>query len=277
MDDDNVMVETPEEAAFFENKGETVAPVVETPTEPIETPEAEPQEPVQESTKPNHVPLAVLLAEREKHAQRMAKFESRIEKLQELIQPKAEPERIDPQLDPIKAIEHLNQKLEQLENEKKTVGEVNALAQFGQRQAQAFAEKAPDFYDAYNHLRHSRADQLMNSGAVSTPQELNDRVLREEQDIIKMCANMGIDPAQFMYNLAQTAGYKTPQPVVQAPTPEQKIKIAATGQQRAGAGISKVGAGSNGPVDLKALLNSSDSEFDKLTASDADWRRLAGG
>lgn len=279
MDDTpEVMTESPEEKAFFDQQGaETVTVEKIEPELPLET-----EEPVktEEPEKPHQVPLAVLLAEREKASQRMAKYEARLEKLQELLTPpKPEPEVINPETDPIKAIQNLAQELETLKEEKKLVGEVQAIAQFGQRQAQAYVQEKPDFYDAYNHLRQARANQLLETGTVQSPQELNNTVLREEQDILKMCARMQIDPARFMYNLAMTAGYtpqQAQQQTVQAPSQEEKIKIQSQGQQRAAATASKMSSGSGGPIDLKALVNLSDEEFDKATSGN-NWKKIAGG
>lgn len=279
MDDTpEVMTESPEEKAFFEQQGaETVTVEKTEPELPLETEEPAKAE---EPEKPHQVPLAVLLAEREKASQRMAKYEARLEKLQELLTPpKPEQEVINPETDPIKAIQNLAQELETLKEEKKLVGEVQAIAQFGQRQAQAFVQEKPDFYDAYNHLRQARANQLLETGTVQSPQELNNTVLREEQDILKMCARMQIDPARFMYNLAMTAGYtpqQAQQQTVQAPSQEEKIKIQSQGQQRAAATASKMSSGSGGPIDLKALVNLSDEEFDKATSGN-NWKKIAGG
>lgn len=283
MEDNEILTETPEEKAFFDSKGETVEAQPELKLEPeakvekIEATEEEKQ-PLRDA-KPHQVPIGALLEEREKWSNKYSRLESRLEKLQELITPPAEPERVDPQVDPIKAIQHLNEKLERLEDEKKSVGEIQALAQFGQRQAQAYSQQKPDFYDAYNHLRNARATQLMDSGQVQSAQELNQRVLGEEQEIIKMCAKMSIDPAAFMYNLAMTAGYQGKQeaPKPQEPTQEEKIKIAAEGQARATSAASKAGGGTGGPIDLKALIGLSDEEFDKATSDPRKWRKVAGG
>lgn len=283
MDDTpEVMTESPEEKAFFEQQGaETVTVEKTEPELPLETEEPAKAE---ESKKPEHVPLATYLEERNEWKRKFGTQEQRLAKLQDLINaqfgPKPpEQEVINPETDPIKAIQNLAQELETLKEEKKLVGEVQAIAQFGQRQAQAFAQEKPDFYDAYNHLRQARANQLLETGTVQSPQELNNTVLREEQDILKMCARMQIDPARFMYNLAMTAGYtpqQAQQQTVQAPSQEEKIKIQSQGQQRAAATASKMSSGSGGPIDLKALVNLSEEEFDKAT-SGSNWKKIMGG
>lgn len=282
MDDTSVLTESPEEKAFFDSKGgETVTvdqqPEPELPLDP--QPEATSPVETKEPEKPHTVPLAALLEERAKYK----KLNEKIEKLQSLIQPQEQPKApVDPDVDPIGALKELHQERaqERAERERQTqeYNEYQQTTTIGQQAANAFRQVKPDFDEAYNYLRHSRANQLMEAGQVSSPEELNYKILAEEKQIIQMCAGMGISPAAMMYHLASAAGYAKAESApasIAAPTPEEKVKMAAEAQRKAAPPI-KAASANSGPIDLKALLKLDDDEFDKATSGN-NWRKLAGG
>jgi hypothetical protein len=281
--DDDILTESPEEKAFFDSKG---AETVEVKSEPELPLAPEPPEPPKEVQEPEPrvtkvVPLPTLLEESREAKIKLEKVMARIDKLQELIQPPAPPpERPDPNVDPIGALKEAQERLDRFENQGKESAEIQTIANFGRQHAEAFRQQKPDFDEAYNHLRVSRANQLMNEGKVDSPEALNKTILAEEKEIIQMCAKMGVSPAAFMYNLAAAVGYtpkgqeapQAPQAPAQ-PTAEEKVKMAAEGQARASNPVSKAGAGGNGKVDLKALAMLDDDEFDKAT-SGKNWSKM---
>lgn len=269
------------EDAFFESGGQTApeVPQPEPAPEPVQAvenaPEAKPEEPKPEKSSVTHVPLATFLEQKAL----LKEQTRRLDKLQALIdgnnQPKQEPEP-DPTQDPIKALQALNDWKKQQEQEKLAGAEIQSIATFGQQHAAVFAQEKPDFYDAFNHLRNARANQLMER--VESADELNRALLHEEAQLIQLCKNWGVNPASFTYNLAISAGYAPKQaaPQVQEPTPKEKIEIAAQAQSRATAAVSKAPSGGNGKIDLKALIQMNGKDFDDATDGDG-WRKLMGG
>jgi hypothetical protein len=278
MDDNEVMTESPEEKAFFDSKGADTVVVEKEPELPLAGEPAK-EEPAKEEPKSHTVPLATLLEERREAKAKLDKVMSRIDKLQEMIQPKEEPTaRPDPNIDPIGALKEAQERLDRFENQGKESAEIRAIADFGQRHAEAFRQQKPDFDEAYNHLRHSRANQLMESGKAETPEALNRMILNEEKEIIQMCARMNVSPAAFMYNLASAVGYAPKQAAaevqeVKQPSAEEKIKMVAEGQARAANPVGKAGSAGNGKLDLKALALLDDDEFDKAT-SGKNWSKM---
>lgn len=282
MDDNEVMVESPEEKAFFDSKGADIVEAKEPELPLAETPETK-EPPKEEHTEaPKTVPLAALLEERREAKAKLDKVMSRIDKLQELIQPPTPPaERPDPNVDPIGALKEAQERLDRFENQGKESAEIQAISNWGRQHAEAFRQQKPDFDEAYNHLRHSRANQLMNEGKVDTPEALNRTILAEEKQIIQLCAQMGVSPAAFMYNLAAAVGYAPKAavepaqaaPAVVQPTPEEKVKMVAEGQARASNPVSKAGSAGNGKIDLKALAMLDEDEWDKAT-SGKNWEKL---
>lgn len=290
------LVETPEEKVFFENRGSVPEPKPEPKPEPVaEAPKAAEPAPVAEQPKPAEqktVPLAALMEERRQFQEKLDRAMGRFEQLQAMLQPKQEPQEPLP----------IEKRVEQIESHAQQQAFLEQLRGFGSRHAAEFAKQTPDFFDGYNHLRTSRANQLMESGQVRSAEELNMRIQQEEAGILQLCAQMNVDPAAFMYNLARSAGYQVVAPttppaetnnaireaaatprdpetgkfVPKAPTAEEKIKIQAEGMSRAENPVNKAGAGVPGPIDVKAIMNMDDDEFDKATQG-KNWKKLMGG
>lgn len=281
------LTETPEEKAFFESRGSDPKPepkpepIAEAPKPEAPKPEAKPEpKPEVRAEEPKHVPLPALLEERDRRKAAEAKLEKLLQRFEKLA-PVEEPKPLNVDEQPIEAIKDLVDFKQQTIQQQRQQEELRQIQEFGFRHAQEFAKSAPDFNDAYQHLRHARANQLVDSGQVTTAAELNAVLMQEEAAIIRQCAQWGVNPAQFIYNMSMGAGYSRPEAPKAAPEPapapsvEEKVKMAAEGHERA-ASSAKTPAGQGGPIDWRAIANLDDEEFDKAT-SGKNWRKIAGG
>jgi hypothetical protein len=274
-------------------------PAPEPTPEPADTlpaaaaPEPAKPEPV-EKEEVERIPLSVLLEERKEARERFRALERQ---LQQFTQPKpVETPAIDPN-DHVGLLKHTAAELEAIKREREQMAELNALGQFGQAHAQEFKKQAADFDEAYNHLRMSRAQQLMEQGA--DPQQIAIVLRGEEADILRMCAKMGVNPASMVYALSHGAGYTKAAPAVtESPgsvnnalreaardektgqfvkaDPKAKVEMAAKGHAQAANPVAAAGAGQGGPIDLRALAGLDGDEFDKATDGRA-WKKLWGG
>lgn len=250
-------------------------------------PRPDPERPGDDKT---FIPLARYLEDKHDLKRQLADVTRRLQEATSPRQP--EQPKIDPRQQPHEAIELALNRLDRLDQQSQEQAELGAIADFGMRHAAEFKKTSPDFDDAYNHLRVSRAQQLVDAGV--NPQEVGAYLRNEEADILRMCARMNVNPATFVYGLAQSAGYAkaSPTPTPAVPTPETprdpgtgqfvktdpktKVEIAAKGHDLAANPVAAAGAGQGGPLDLRALANLDGDEFDKATEG-TKWRRLMGG
>lgn len=295
MTDDETF--TPDEQATWDSmKAADSAPAPEpAPVAPVPEPEPAPAAVEPPATAPapkedDRIPVAVLIEERKEWQRRLAKAM----KPKQPAAPAVEVPKIDPDNITVDTLKAMAQKLTGLETERQEQAELNAIGEFGIRHAAEFKKTAADFDDAYNHLRTSRAQQLVESGVVQTAQDLNAHLRAEEADILRLCARMNVNPAAFVYNLALGAGYaKAAPPPEPAPAPangaterdpktgqflgkpdlKAKVEMAAKGQAQATNPVGSAGAGQGGPLDLRALANLDGDDFDKATAGKA-WEKM---
>ena len=287
---DDLMDVTPEEAQYFESRG--TADVPELPVaDPAPEPEPEPApEPKEETTDQSFVPLTALkqerlerqalaqqLLEREKS---LAVLTSRLDTLQEVWQPKTPAP--DYETDPIGAINH---KLEQtakgyeelqraeqtrvaMDNERAKIEHVRSV---GKTQADQFAEKTPDFYDAYNSLLVAKDAELQAMGY--TDQAQRSAFVREyEVSIIGKAVSEGANAAERLYSLARSLGYAVKQPAGDAA--KAKLDNIAAGQS---AGKSLGAASGSAPpakITLPDLGKMTDEEFEAYTSDPVKWRNI---
>ncbi len=242
---------------------------------------------------PETVPLPVLLeTRRELNA---------LKRQMEALQPKPTPQQqaaIDPENLTVDTVKTMAQRMLEMEQERARQSELGYIATFGQQHAVEFKKTTPDFEDAYAFLRNGRAEQHFADGM--PPQEIAQQLMQEEADILRMCARMRVNPAAFVYGLAQSAGYQKAAPAADpaapaltavpaaSPTPARdekgqfvkadaktKVEMAAKGHEQATNPVATVGAGQGGPLDLRALAALDGDEFDKAT-SGKNWAKLWG-
>mgnify|MGYP001822743319 CR=1 FL=1 len=189
--------------------------------------ETEEQTEQQEQSGGQTVPLAVLLEERKSYQSRMddlaakaAKFEAWEEKMRE-IQARKEaekPEEPEPEYldDPKAYVDHKLTKAEQKAAEADS--KVTQLREATEQQQQMqqinnrlgtfdteFAKQSPDYYDALEHVRAINIENIKSMGAdeqQAATQAAQAMFMAQAQAMHK-----GINPAEYMYNMAKRFGY----------------------------------------------------------------------
>lgn len=163
-------------------------------------------------------------------------LEEQIKELREKAEPK--PEIPDYEQDPAGYLYYQNQQLqkqveelskghqqttEQTQHQEQTRQIINDISV----QERAFANKNPDYQDAYNFVKGVKAKELQSYG-------LNDAQV--EHELSRMALQTGYaalqhgkNPGEVIYNMAQAYGYaKQEQPPVEQPVNEQMQKDKAT-------------------------------------------------
>lgn len=270
---------TQQETQFFESGGE--APLeAETPVEtPTETP-AEPAEatetPVPE--KPKVVPLEALhearsinkdLREQIKaERERAAQFEKRFNEWMERTSPKQQAPAFEEN-----PAEHLRAQVTQTQEQLQKIAQGQEQqqreAQFSgwyRAQASQFATNTPDFTQAYESFIGARAQELMNAGMGQ--QEIAERVRQEERQLAVTAAQMGMNPAQLIYQAALAKGYKPAQQQQQAQNnAAEKLQNVQNGI-KSSKSLSQVAGKPSENLTLEYIANLPDHEFAKYAK---DW------
>lgn len=276
---DGLLASTPAEDAYFESGGEK-APEQEPATgqqQQADSPEggkreqAEGQKPEgsqaqPDRPKPGFVPHAALHEERRKRQQLEAEL-AEFRKFKEQIEAeKAKPQIPDLATDPVG---HFKMATDLTQQELAAIKERQARADQESQRQQAeqrfqmtvidherrFVKDTPDYFDAMQHLREVRDQELQMYGVVD-PTERQSILHREAMGIAWNAMQTGQNPAQKAYELARFRGYK--------PGPKAAEKI-DTLKKGAEAAKSLSGKGGEGPAAMspEALLEMSDEDFDK--------------
>jgi DNA-binding ferritin-like protein len=267
--------ETQTDPAAYEDTAtdtEAFAPEPEAPP-PAETAEAAPQ-PKQS------VPLAVLMEEREatkrERAERMRlqeQMERGNERLQQLLhqfQPPQQPREPVPDIntDPVGFFKA------QLDATQRELAEVKQFRDQSAQQSQAqhqqqqflasyqadaaqFAQRAPDFGEAYNHVTQSLLQDYMEAGY--SVQEARAELQEQERKIAERAFRDGRSPAEAIYKLAKSRGFSA-----KSPPAEARIDAMQRGQQvaRSTAGGNTRAAGDG--MTFAELANMPSDQFDAL-------------
>jgi hypothetical protein len=202
----------------------------------------------------------------------------------------AEPPPPDPDTDPLGSMLH------QLDKVNKSVTDIQAeitnqqnqqqqLSAFNRFQAQVqtlrdqFAITAPDFQDAYNHLRNNRLSDLRQLGFDEA--SASRQVFQEEVALSQAAINQGRNPAESIYEMAKRHGYAKSAtapatPTANAPVPPAQPKLTSI----------KAGVESSPPnlprtpgteeITLESLREASDSDLNRLVSDPAAWSKIAG-
>lgn len=290
MENDPTLL-TPEEEAYFENRGvveaQDEAPVEEAAEETVED-AAEETTPAKEPQAPRLVPLEALQEERrerqalarqvQEREQQFNKLQSRLDTLQEVLQPKAPPPNYDE--DPIGAINHkldettkVYQDLQKAEQnrqaEASAIRQMEAIREYGKRHGDEYAAKQPDFWDAYTAVREAKANELRAMGYADEDQ-IRVWVNDYEIQMLQKAAQEKANPAERLYTMAKALGY-TPKQIASA---EKKLESVAAGQSVSKSLSSAGGSAPAAKMTLAALDKMSDEEFARATADPEVWRRL---
>lgn len=259
--------------------------------EPEREPEkqAEP-DPTPEPSRPEHVPFATFL--QEKNARRDAERQSRElterlkaleEKLDKVVSPPETPP--DPQEDPFGAVQHeLKSVKAQLETQAKTQEERDRERGYQEAQTQLnqmekdFAEKNPDYWEAARFLRDF---QYRTYEALGVPEDQRDEAFRNEMiSFVTNTMNTGRNPFEVAYNLAKTRGFTPKQMGEAQKKAERQVKDTARKLQGSATLQGESGKPHKDRIDVADAANLDEAEFEKLFVGrdkEDAFRQLMGG
>lgn len=285
------MSETLTDPATFDEAAETAAYEAEqqeAPPAPAETAEAPPEP----ERAPKHVPLAVLMQEREALRQERAERQrlmqlyeqsnKRLEDFVKAVTPKPAPEPVpDINTDPVGYFQR------QLAETQRELAEVKGFKQQFEQQGQqsaeeaqfintyrmdaaTFAQKAQDFPTAYDHFKQAVIRDALETGA--DPQEAVAEMEAKERAIVARALRTGKSPAEAVYKAAQRYGYKGAAPAANATA---KMDAMQRGQQAAKSTAAPGARGRYEGLTAETLASMSQAEFDRVPPDVV--RRLLGG
>lgn len=138
--------------------------------------------------------------------------------------------------------------------------QVQAIQQMASAGEEAYAKGQPDYWDALEHLRNVRANQLQMAFPDATPQQLAEHMRAEEFSTAAQILQQGRNPAEYAYQFAKTLGY-TPaqQPKGAGKTNEPDDPEALDEARQNAQGLGSSGSGG----DLNQLMELDGDEFDQ--------------
>ena len=305
---------TPEERAHFDSRGEKDIPkqpeAEVTASEQTRQPEQQAEQQQQpEQRQPEQqqtVPQGALHEERKRRQEaeerarqyellnarmeeRFRAFRDAVTPLRQQQQPQAPP---DPNRDIFGAVAHVQAEQRQtraeIENYKRQIqaeDQLKQLRQWGSDAEATYMRDNPDYYQALNHLRQARANELRVWGM--SPSAIGQQLQHEENQLLARAAAERRNPAEMAHELAKQRGY-----VKAAPRQEQgqqqgngttrqevDLNRIEAGQQQSGS-LSNMGGGTGrdlGDIEITDLLKMNDQEFGAFIQKyPARFRRLKG-
>ncbi|MBM3758299.1 MAG: hypothetical protein FJW38_30530 [Acidobacteria bacterium] len=168
------------------------------------------------------VPHGALHAERESRREAEARLREVNEKVanmearfQEFIRRSQEPEVPSFDIDPAAALKHqqdiLAQKVDLVERREAAMARQQEFMGRYRAAAQEFAAKKPDFGHAYQHLIAQMREELELRG-YRDPVRREEMLQIEEADMALRLLEVGENPAEMIYRMAQRRGYKAQAP-----------------------------------------------------------------
>lgn len=293
--DDSAAIEAMQRE-FGDPPAEAKAP--ETPVEEAKAPEVKPEEKKPERSveelERNYNNLKGALSEeraraREEKAQR-EQLASQLANMQELMkrmtpaQQQAQEERhpLEPLVEYVKG---LGDKVQTFERETQAQREERELMTFAMQGEQQFRQQAPDYEAAINHLGASRMaelevllpdtpaveDMARSRGFNSVAELRNSMMIQERQQLAQQAKQMGRNPAELLYTIAQRRGYAKAAPAPAAPV-ANPIESVRKGQEAA---ASLSGGGRGGDAgDVMSINDLSELYIRDPAAADAMFNKM---
>jgi hypothetical protein len=293
-----------QEEAFLRGEPEAVAALEGPQSEIAPEPEAvkpEPERAVEPAAEPDaddpddgmvpHGALAQARAKARQYREALAKAEqdrARLEgRLEALMKPSApaEPEKpLKFSDDPMRVGEDLIKTTSEIRAELAAIKEQTALqhhmAALNQTLLGAeasYKSTTPDYDQAKIHARTSYFEELRAIGY--DDETAFNTVVKREQQIVNNAISAGKNPAEVIYNLSKTRGWTGAKPTPAAPSPAEKVALAAKGQA-ADKSLGAAPGGAAAELSVEALAGMSDEDFSarfKGDKGEREFRRLFGG
>jgi hypothetical protein len=225
--------------------------------------------------------------------ERLARGDERLAVLNEILG-KEEPaarasaagveQEIDPNVDPLGALQLAYTKIKQLESKMQESStqqqereNSRAMLSAYQNDAARFVQEKPEFQHAYSYLFAGRHRELEAMG-MTDQAERNRFIANEERQIVSSAMQSRKSPAQMLYNLAVARGFSH-SPAAPQQNDAQRLEHLAKAQRVAGSSLSSAGGTSGEGLTPAALANMSEEEFSTVAAKlgRAKMRQLMGG
>ena len=291
---------TPEERAHLEQRTPETPPEATAPEpEPSATPEATEAAPAPSpapspAPRQETVPQAALHEERKRRQEaeerarqielQNARMQERFQMWQQATAPQQQPP--DPDKDIFGTVKYQGEVLARQQDEINrykqhlaTKQQMEALDNWGKANEQAYRQRVPDYDNALQFLRRSRANELK----ATTPwndMQIVQQVTNEERQLVAQAAQWRRNPADMAYRNAQARGYRAnAAPPAPPPNPAQRLNVIEAGQQ-ASRSLTGVGgrAAVNPEMTVENLLRMNDRELEAFkTKNPAKYRKLKGG
>jgi hypothetical protein len=234
------------------------------------------------------VPHQALHQEREGHKQTRAQLQAAQEQLRSIAEMRArilapkEEQRPPANEDDPSGIAYLTEQMEQLrqssqqrdQREQFTETEarrLNVLSSQLSASEAAYKQSKPDYDNAAQHLIQARMTQLRLLGVPDTDMR---QMLRDEAaDLAETAINNGRDPADLVYEYAQSYGYQPQQGNSQQGGEHPMLAAIANGQRTRSFGNGRA-APSQGDPNAAAIAAMDEGEFGRMYASDPQFRTL---
>lgn len=210
---------------------------------------------------------------RQEQDQKISRMEEAFQRiLQGQQQPKQqEPEIPNPSEDPIGFLEWQREQYTrqqqaetaQREQQARIQQQSQRLAQTAQRlttiESEYQREVAPDYYEAIDHWKNARAQQLAGWGM--DQRSIHHQMIAEVAELGEMALQRGINPAEAAYNMAKSWGYRR-----QSQAPQQNIERTRQGM-RSSKTLSGGGKSAKGQMTLAQIADLDGDDFDKAFAA----------
>jgi hypothetical protein len=193
-----------------------------------------PQVPAPQASEPTRViPLAAHLEERARWRQQIEDGNRRLNEINEQLKALQPPPKPDPDFleDPKGYVDAKTAAVEKeaaaLREEANKLQGQQQFAAFQQeivaREA-AFVEKTPDYLEAVNHIRAIRFEQIRDDYPEATEQQILQAISQEELAAAAGYLQRGRNPAEAVYKIAQSYGYKKAEGAA-AKAPPLKVEV----------------------------------------------------
>lgn len=217
------------------------------------------------------------IARREGEQRAWAEYQRQQQAQQQVEQ---EQQYIDPTVNPIEAMQRLQQETQQMREALQQQAMMAEVQRRYRDDAQRFMAGKQDFQAAYQHALNARSKQLQLAGA--NPQQAAEQVFREEMELAYSALQQGRSPAEVIYQYAKDVyGFNGASP---ATTPQRDEHGRFIAEQRKAAAATSISTGGRSAAASRTEILSDEegaklqgAEFDKWFEQRAKQAGTSGG